>query len=476
MMTRRLARWPFTVLVFAAIFGFPATAWAHAHLRKSEPSANARVSSAPRYLRFWFSEAPELTLTTVSLVDAAGTAVGLSAPERDPDGALAVRVRVTGAMAPGRYTVRWRTAAADGHPSSGTFAFVVAAAAADAAAVTPGTTRIGPRVDVDSTTSRATAGASTPMTDQAPDADALTPAWIVARAVAFVALLAVLGAVAFRFAVLARVRDIDADTRADIASKVAVCAMLLSAALLLATAAKLYLQNRMMSGPAASDIAHMETMSMETHWGAAWRLQFGAVIAALIGFAVAWRRAAGGWVVAALASVTLAVGVALSGHAAAAPDFRTLAIVDDALHILGASAWLGSLLWLLGVGVRATTRVAGERAHRVASLVTAFSPVALGSAALVVLTGLVSAWLRLGSIPVLWSTSYGQVLLVKLLFLLGVIGTGFYNWRVVQPALGSDAATVRFRRSASSELAIGAIVIVVTAVLVAMPTPLDAVR
>jgi len=131
---------------------------------------------------------------------------------------------------------------------------------------------------------------------------------------------------------------------------------------------------------------------------------------------------------------------------------------------------------LLGVGVRATTRVAGERAHRVASLVTAFSPVALGSAALVVLTGLVSAWLRLGSIPALWSTSYGQVLLVKLLFLLGVIGTGFYNWRVVQPALGSDAATARFRRSASSELAIGAIVIVVTAVLVAMPTPLDAVR
>ena len=64
----------------------------------------------------------------------------------------------------------------------------------------------------------------------------------------------------------------------------------------------------------------------------------------------------------------------------------------------------------------------------------------------------------------------------KLLFLAGVIGTGFYNWRVVQPTLGSDVATTRFRRSASSERAIGAIVIVVTAVLVAMPTPTDALR
>ena len=471
----RLVRWRLAQLVCAATLAFPGTALAHAHLRKSEPSANARLASAPRYLRFWFSEAPELSLTTVTLLDAGGKAVTLSAPQRDRDGALAVRVEVAGTVAPGRYTVRWRTAGADGHPSNGTFAFVVAAPAVDTASVSPAAGGIGARSGVDTTALPASPGAGA-MKEQGSDADVLTPAWIVARAVAFVSLLAVLGAVAFRLAVLTRVDDIEAATRAEIAAEIAGRAVLLTGVLLLATAAKLYLQNRMMSGSAASDLAHMESMSMETHWGAAWRLQFGAVIGALIGFAMASRRIAGGWAVAALACVVLAAGVALSGHAAAAPDWRALAIVDDALHVVGASAWLGSLLWLLVVGVRATKLAAAERAHRVASLVTAFSPVALGSAALVVLTGVVSAWLRLGSVPALWSSSYGQVLLVKLLFLIGVIGTGFYNWRVVQPALGTEVATARFRRSASSELAIGAIVIVVTAVLVAMPTPADALR
>ena len=474
MTARGVVRWRLAQLVFAAILAFPGTARAHAHLRKSEPSANARVMSTPRYLRFWFSEAPELSLTTVTLLDSAGKGISLSAPERDPDGAMAVRVAITGAVMPGRYTVRWRTAGSDGHPSSGAFTFVVATAVVDTPTATSVASGIDSRAGANTSARQATETAAS--TTQAPEADALTPVWIVARAVAFLALLAVLGAVAFRFGVLTRVHAIDAVGRADIAAEVAGRAVLLSAVLLAATAAKLYLQNRMMSGSAASDLAHMESMSMETHWGAAWRLQFGAVIGALIGFAMAWRRIAGGWAVAALACVVLAAGVALSGHAAAAPDSRTLAVVDDALHVLGASAWLGSLLWLLVVGVRATTLATPERTRRTASLVASFSPVALASATLVVLTGLVSAWLRLGSISALWSSSYGQVLLVKLLFLTGVIGTGFYNWRVVQPALGTDVATARFRRSASSELAIGAVVIVVTAVLVAMPTPGDALR
>ena len=132
---------------------------------------------------------------------------------------------------------------------------------------------------------------------------------------------------------------------------------------------------------------------------------------------------------------------------------------------------VGTLFWMLAHVVRMHRTRDDGSAARVASLVTAFSPVALGSAALVVLTGVVSAWLRLGSVPALWSTSYGQVLLVKLLFLSGVTATGFYNWRFVQPSLGTNAATVRLRRSATSELVIGVVVLVVTAVLVAMPTP-----
>jgi putative copper resistance protein D len=117
-----------------------------------------------------------------------------------------------------------------------------------------------------------------------------------------------------------------------------------------------------------------------------------------------------------------------------------------------------------------------SRGARVALLVRAFSPAALWFAALVTATGVVSAWLRLGTVPALWGTSYGQVLLLKLALLAGVAGTGLYNWKRVQPALGTEGATDRLARTATIELGIGLVVIIVTAVLVAMPTPLDVVK
>ena len=55
--------------------------------------------------------------------------------------------------------------------------------------------------------------------------------------------------------------------------------------------------------------------------------------------------------------------------------------------------------------------------------------------------------------------------------LAGVAALGFYNWRRVLPTLGDDAATHRLRRSARVELGLGLVVLLVTAVLVALPTP-----
>ena len=449
-----------------AIVALPGVALAHAHLRKSEPSANARMTSSPHVLRLWYTEAPELSQTVVTLLDASGATVAVGHPEPDADGELNVRVPILPELASGRYTVRWRTAAADGHPSSGSFAFVVATTAS---AVTPPVAPsggAGVSVVTDSASRRVVASPSTS------DADALTPAWIVARAASFLALLAVIGAVAFRGLVLPRAYAIDVADRDELARTVANRALALGIVFLVAAAAKLYLQNRMMSGSAAADIAHMETMSMETHWGFAWRLQFGAGALAILAFALARRRIAGGWALAALAAVGMAASAALGGHAAAAERWRAFSLVDDAVHVVAASGWLGSLLWLLVAGLGARSASEG-RAGRVAALVRAFSPVALGCAGLVVLTGLASAWMRLGSVSALWLTSYGQVLIVKLLLLAGVAGTGFFNWQSVQPSLGSDVGTARLRRSATVELAIGVAVILATAVLVAMPTPMD---
>jgi putative copper export protein len=197
---------------------------------------------------------------------------------------------------------------------------------------------------------------------------------------------------------------------------------------------------------------------------------------ALVGLLVARRRLPVGWAVTAVAAALIALGAALGGHAGAADQFTSFAVADDALHVLGASGWLGGLFWVVAVGMFPLRDVSDDSTHRIATLVRSFSPVALWCAGLAALSGVVSAWLRIGSVSALATTSYGQVLVLKLALVAAAAGFGFYNWRHLRPALGSDPATARLRRSATRELVVAAAIVLVTAVLVGLPTPVPGMR
>ena len=108
------------------------TAWRapfHLHLVKSAPAANASVAAAPDSIRLWFSQAPELKLTTVKVTGPGSATIAL-APLAKGDSALVVAA-VKGRMAVGAYTVAWRTMSKDGHVVRGTFAFKVGASPTD---------------------------------------------------------------------------------------------------------------------------------------------------------------------------------------------------------------------------------------------------------------------------------------------------------------------------------------------------------
>lgn len=425
---------------------------------------------SPHVIRLWFSEKPELSLTKVTLSDSGGTRVPLGAPAPDVDGPLAVSIPIPGALAAGRYTVSWSTAAADGHPSKGhvTFRVIASSATVPAVAFPSAATSAATPVARGTIPSR-TAPATTGSEDAA--ASVITPAFVAVRTISFAALLAMIGAAAFRFGVLPRTEGLDAATKSAIATTIASRCVVAAGLFLLASLARLYLQNRMMTGDLSMDAAHMRAMSMGTNWGAAWRFQFGAGALALVAFLLAQRTGTIGWALVAPVIVALALATAVGGHAGASERLPALAVLDDCLHILAAAGWMGSLLWMAVAGVPIIQSSSEGRAQRAAALVHAFSPVALGCAALVGTTGIASAWLRLGDVSALWSTSYGQLLLVKLALLLALAATGFHNWRRVRPSLGTDDATARLERSAAIELGIGLLVIIVTAILVATSTP-----
>jgi putative copper export protein len=369
---------------------------------------------------------------------------------------LAIVVPIAGRLSAGRYTVRWSTAAADGHPSAGSFSFTILHSAVPVATAPVSV----PRPAVTPPPMVADSAMVMPSAETVP--------YIIVRTINFIALLALIGIVVFRWMILPRLPDVS--LRADVDSGLARAGVVAATAIVLACAIRLPLQSTMMSQMSHVGLGALVT---GTTWGQAWLLQcVGGAIAAVT-FAVARSRGAIGWGLATFMVMILALTPALSGHAVASPRLTALAVGDDTLHVIGAGGWLGSLLCLATVGVPIVLRsTATKRLGDVADLVNAFSPVALSFGGIVVVTGLVSAWLRLGGLSPLWTSDYGRVLLIKLAFLSGALATGAYNWLRVRPSLGTEASTATLRKSTRAELIIGLLVIAATAVLVAVPTPL----
>ena len=113
----------------------------------------------------------------------------------------------------------------------------------------------------------------------------------------------------------------------------------------------------------------------------------------------------------------------------------------------------------------------GDALAPVARMVNAFSRTALVAVGALVLTGLVRAWLQVGSPAALFGSGYGRTLLVKLALVAAAGAMGLYNWRVVRPSLAGNPDGARVRRSAGFEAMLGLAVVVVTALLIATPLP-----
>jgi putative copper export protein len=248
--------------------------------------------------------------------------------------------------------------------------------------------------------------------------------------------------------------------------RAAVLGLAASLVVILAALARLFLMSQMMSAMPDMQAMSMSNMAMHTRWGFALKLELGAALVALMSFALAARRVRIAWLVASISALVLAVTPALAGHAAASTKFTSLMIGTDFLHVLGAASWLGTLLAVMAVGIPLCLTCDGnERWASVISLVNAFSRIALASAALVVASGVIASWIHLEHLSALWQTTYGQVLLVKLFLVAITVTIGAYNFRRVQPQLDNEVGSIRLRRSATIELGVGFLILIVTGFL-----------
>ncbi|MEO6528805.1 MAG: CopD family protein [Gemmatimonadaceae bacterium] len=458
----------------------PRSAYAHGNLKRSEPAAGAALAQLPRLLRLDFTEAPELAFTRVTLIGPGRDTIPLSGVRFSTESKRSIVADVQGTSQAGSYTVIWQMAGTDGHVLRGRFTFSVQSSAmggavADSAALPRG--EAAGRLPAPGQDSLGAAHHGVALDPDERSFDASSRLYVAIRWAQFMGLVIVFGAIAFVTFVLGALKRMARPRAYTIAwtrTRVARGAQAAAALVGLSALLRLWAQSAAMHGDQALDPSLIGTMLGQTVWGWGWIVQLAGVIVACVGFTLARLDRPQGWRIAMVGAVILAFTPALSGHAISTPTLPTLAVLNDALHIAAAGGWLGSLFFVVTSGIPEALRLEeSARGHAVADLINAFSPTALVFAGITVLSGVVSAWLHLGTLPALWQSQYGQRLLIKLAVLSVVAGTGAYNWLRVRPRLGTERGAARVRRSATVELAVGALVLLVTAVLVATPTATD---
>ncbi|MFD8982397.1 CopD family protein [Streptomyces sp. NPDC059564] len=150
---------------------------------------------------------------------------------------------------------------------------------------------------------------------------------------------------------------------------------------------------------------------------------------------------------------------------------KVLDLVFSQLHIVSGVVWVGGLAFLAALA--ASRRLLGEGAGLLwADIWRRFSLVALVCVGTVLTSGLWLSWKHVGAISQLWTTTYGLLVLVKILLVLGMVVAGGVNqfWlmpRIVKAREDDDTSSLlhltlrHFPKVVWGEVALGIAVLAV---------------
>jgi putative copper resistance protein D len=224
----------------------------------------------------------------------------------------------------------------------------------------------------------------------------------------------------------------------------------------------------------------------DTHFGRLWEIRamlFGAAliiwIPALIVASSSRLRPGLVWT-SLLLSGAVAGSLAWAGHGLTGEPMRWH-LLADVIHILIAGFWpvgllpLALILWKLG---------RTKNGIPIARIVRRFSVTSLTSVALLMITGLVNSWVLVGSVSDLVSTTYGRVLIAKVVLFFAIIGLGAVNLIHLKPRLSVDlsegtsqpglAATRRLQLNVMIELALSVAIFLLVGLLGLLPPAMEA--
>lgn len=385
--------------VTAALLAGAAPVSAHAALTGSDPRQGTVVDKAPAQVSLTFSEPVAVSDDALRVLDPKGERVD-KGDLADTSGTT-YTVQLLGGLPDGTYTVTYQVVSADSHPVVGAFTFSVGA---------PSETSVEPSA-------------------QAPDDGLIGSLYGTGRYLSYAGFVVMVGGAAFLLACWRRGSGVRAVQRLVVSGWLTLTA---------ATLALLLLRGSYTSSGKVGDVFDLTLLSevLQTKTGAALvsrllLLAAAALFIAVLFGAAQYQRsdeekrdlsfglAIGGTVVAA----GLAASWAMSEHASQGLQ-PGIAMPVDVVHLLAVATWLGGLTALLVALYRAPAETAVDTAA-----VQKFSRLAFGSVVALVVTGIYQSWRQLGSWSAFTDTRYGQLLLVKIVLVVVMVGIAYASRR-----------------------------------------------
>lgn len=437
-------------LVVASNFLAVSTSLAHAKLVSSTPSAGETLLTSPSSITLQFSVRVQSRMSSIAVKDRSGVSIVAGTLLESDQGKL-ISVSLP-ELAAGSYRVEWRALSADDHMINGNFEFSVG----DSSTTVPaGST------EVDHSGMDHSAHESAPSVNW--------PQSLI-RWLIYIGMMMLTGGLGFRLFVLGRV-NVRFEPLDSGLIRIFVAAALLTISGLIAA---LMLQTQMVTG--SFGISQAMSVLGETSFGPPWLLQiFVATVAFILLILASIRKAIPrkvAFYVAFGLSLAALLGPSLSGHARAAWDEYSLAILSDWLHLVAGSLWIGGL----GVLAFATAKALGEDDRQVAqasvaAIIKRFTSIAIPATVLLAITGLYNTWIHVESPSALVGTTYGLVLLAKVAISGVMIILGGINTFVLRPRIvaESDAGEKRLFSSVRFEILLAMIVLLLAAILAFLP-------
>jgi copper transport protein len=406
---------------------------AHAELLTSDPKPGEVLDAAPAHVTLTFSEPVEISLGAIRLFDGTGTSIDIS-PARHPDGRGEVVEIDLPDLADGSYVVDWRVVSSDSHPVHAAFTFQVGPDSNLGAGLLDqiiGSSHTGKTASTGLTISRSLVTASI--------------------AIVFGGLLACgLGIVPF-----GRRQRLVIGISAAIGAVSGLMAMPLEVA---------YTAGRGLD--VITDGSAWRAV-FDTTIGIAWVVRAAAIaLSAAILLATHSRSRARWWTAVLIVGlVTVGLASAYGGHGASG-RWHYLGVVVTMLHVSSMAVWLGGLVLLI-VSFDAVDREGVER----------FSNIALLAVSAIVVSGTIQGIRQVGSIDGLTNTSYGKLLIWKVVAVAVVIALAAVARASTHGRLSLATASVgaagagfdraRLRRAIGIESVLAVVVVVVTSLLMA---------